>query len=157
LRAGALALVRQPAPDAVDLLSRVDEKEEEREGAGRRRRDVERQRVHLREQLAERRRTVRLSAAVSRQGPQLFDGFEHGRAFEASNDASKGAGEPAHVIVQGLVFRASFVTSHPSGLSRGRRKSKCRRRLEPAPAHGRGRRRRLGSRRGALAGFLAAQ
>ena len=92
-------------PHAVHLLGGVDEQEEQRERARDDRGSIERQGVHDREQLIERRR-ARLAAPPRAAGAsERFDGVERIVALQPANDGAERGGEEANVVVEGKVFR----------------------------------------------------
>ncbi len=111
-RCACRLIVLATSTNAMDLLGRVDEQEEEREGASYGCRLLGGKLVHLTEQLVESARAVCSATSITTGDPQCFDGGEHVVALEALDDATKRAGEPSHVIVEGLVFGSGFSCAH---------------------------------------------
>jgi hypothetical protein len=99
----------------VDLLSRVDQKEEHRErtrgGGG----DLERERVDLAQQLLQGGRGRIAPATGSAGDAQLFDGTKHRITLQALDHSPEQAREPSHVVLQSAVFRAWVGGFHEVG------------------------------------------
>jgi hypothetical protein len=93
-------------PDQVHLLGDVDEQEEERERARDGLLHRRRPRFDEGEQRADRGGVV-LAAPVAARSAEPLDRVEGGVAFEALHGASETRREPAHVVVERCVLRAS--------------------------------------------------
>ena len=84
----------------MNLLGRVDEKKEEREGPGRHRGDLERELRGLVDQLFESARSRRTATSRFTCAPQVVDDMIRFLAFEPPNDIAESCGEKANVVVE---------------------------------------------------------
>ena len=96
----------------MHLLGGVDQQEEQREGARHRRRELERQALHAREQSSARFGAPASPRRRARHAPQPLHGVESVVALQPADHAAEAGGEAAHVVVQGLVFGANVDASH---------------------------------------------